>query len=211
MKLIGREASLGLVVLALLLLAAAPWARAQGGEGAVWDRVTYGMNEAQLRGLYPDLAASPTNAQSKEREVLPLESFYLYKRRFESLEPCTVDLTLYRGELARIQFYCVTHKPSEVRLVLEEKYGFPVERDPGSLVWEEGPTRITLSLQSGFFALGDAARAEEMVRSVLGQGLNRLQERKLQEQRPEASQPAKAPAEERKATEGNEGDSGASD
>ena len=139
-----------------------------------WGQVLYGMTLPQLQELYPELVGSSWNEEAGKRQVLPYQHFWLGKQQFGPLEGCTVEFMLLKQTLARMNFYCVHYHKGQVRAALEERYGFPVEEGDLEVVWLEGGTRIGMNQNSGYFGLGDAARAEQDVLSVLGPALNRL-------------------------------------
>jgi hypothetical protein len=165
------------IALAALVLGSAGLAAADD-DYVAWEGVRFGMTAPELREIHPETRPVEALDEQTANTSLPWENHFLSKQPFGRLEGCLVHFMLLEGHLARMNFYCARYSPKEVHRVLEDRYGFASAQDDIETAWHEGPARIGMNRNSGFFGIGHASRAEAIVGRVLGP---RYQERlKLQ-------------------------------
>jgi hypothetical protein len=189
MKLIGsRQAWLFAIVPGLALLAvAAAHAGQESTQPDGFGKAKFGMNEEQVRKLFPQAKEIilPTPVPGKVAFPLALTDYDLADQSIGPFHQCKVRLRLYDHALTQVHFTCPKKDKDKVKDYLVKRFGPPASTGASALSWSGGKTAVTLSPVSGTFMFADAARDQAASRAILAAI--------MQAQQPAAATPPEAP------------------
>jgi hypothetical protein len=132
-----------------------------------FGKAKFGMSEAQVKALYPqmEVIAEPTVTPNTPPQPFRLAMYGLNNQTVGTLRHCSVELRFFQLGMYEVQFLCPDKHAA--RVYLQKTFGAPTRAEENSLLWQGQKTAITYAPGSGAFMFGDIAATTKLNYALL--------------------------------------------
>jgi hypothetical protein len=163
----GQRVSRFWIVAVALLAFLHTWALPAGAfdEPDGFGKAKFGMNEVQLKALFPE-AKEITPPPGEKAPAFGPKALLLENYSVGPLKNCRVELRLFQNQFYETQ--CACPDKEKVAEYLKKTYGTATTMSPTNLIWTGEKTGISYLVGNGAFAIDDLARSKSLSLSLLG-------------------------------------------